>query len=167
VAAARLDMAYRPVDMKTHHQWCENLGRDPSRVYFAIRKIDEPAIIGYVQISGINGVHRSAEIGIRIGEEKNRGHGYGTEALRLAVDFCWDHLNLNRLRHNERAIRAYKAAGFRKEGLLRQAAFIGGEWVDVMVMGALRSARKRLRQPEIAASAAAREPLVAPGSVAA
>ena len=98
-----------------------------------------------MQINGINSVHRSAELGIRIGEEKNRGQGYGKEALRLAVDFCWNHLNLNRVqlvvfKHNDRAIGAYKAVGFRKEGLLRKAAFIGGGWVDVIVMAALRPA---------------------------
>ena len=147
-AAARLDFAYRPVDMMAHQQWWDSLGKDTSKVVFAIRKIDMPAIIGYVQIAGINSVHRSAEIGIRIGSEQNRGHGYGKEALRLAVDFCWNHLNLNRAQlvvfnHNHRAISAYKAAGFKKEGLLRKAAFIGGAWVDLVPMAMLRPATKR------------------------
>jgi [ribosomal protein S5]-alanine N-acetyltransferase len=104
-----------------------------------------------VQIAGINAVHRSAELGIRIGAEKNRGQGYGKEALALAVEFCWNHLNLNRLqllvfKHNQRAASAYKAAGFRKEGLLRKAAFIDGEWVDVILMAALRPSRSRQKK---------------------
>jgi RimJ/RimL family protein N-acetyltransferase len=152
VGAARLDLAYRPVDMMTHQQWWHGLGKDLTKVVFAVRKTTEPTIIGYVQITGINSVHRSAEIGIRIGEEKHRGQGYGKEALRLAVDFCWNHLNLNRVqlivfKHNERAVRAYKAVGFRKEGLLRKAAFIGGDWVDVILMAALRPAQRRERVP--------------------
>ena len=150
VAAARLDLAYRPVDMKTHLQWCENLGQDPTRVIFAIRQTGAPTIIGYVQIAAINSVHRSAEIGIRIGEESNRGQGFGQEALRLALDYCWDHLNLNRLqlvafKHNVRAIRAYAAVGFRREGRLRKAVFIDGEWVDLVVMGSLRPPRRTRR----------------------
>ncbi len=80
VAAARLDFAYRPVDVVAHQQWWDSLSKDQTRVVFAIRKATEPSIIGYIQINGINGVHRSAEIGIRIGEEKNRGQGYGKEA---------------------------------------------------------------------------------------
>jgi len=155
VAAARLDFAYRPVDMMAHQQWWDGLGKDATKVVFAIRKTADIALIGYVQITGINSVHRSAELGIRIGEEKNRGHGHGKEALRLAVDFCWNHLNLNRVqlivfKHNLRAIGAYKAAGFRKEGVLRKAAFIGGEWVDLAVMAALRPALARKRRPTIA-----------------
>jgi RimJ/RimL family protein N-acetyltransferase len=159
-AAARLDLAYRPVDMKTHLQWCENLGQDPSKVIFAIRQPGAPAIIGYVQISSISSVHRSAEIGIRIGEERNRGKGLGQEALRLALDYCWDHLNLNRVqlvafKHNVRAIRAYAAVGFRREGRLRKAVFIDGEWVDLVVMGILRPARRTRRTAAATAPRAA------------
>jgi RimJ/RimL family protein N-acetyltransferase len=151
VAAARLDFAYRPVDMMAHQLWWDSLGKDATKVVFAIRKTTEPFIIGYVQVNGINSVHRSAELGIRIGEEKNRGQGYGKEALRLAVEFCWNHLNLNRVqlivfKHNERAIGAYKAVGFRKEGVLKKAAFIGGSWVDLVLMAALRPAPMRQRK---------------------
>lgn len=159
VAAARLDLAYRPVDMMAHQQWWQALGKDPSKVVFAIRKTSEPALIGFVQIAAMNSVHRSAEMGIRIGEEKNRGQGYGTEALRLALDFCWNHLNLNRVqltvfKHNLRAIAAYRTAGFRKEGRMRKAAFIGGEWVDLIMMAALRPAQKAARRPARLAAAA-------------
>lgn len=158
VAAARLDLAYRPVDMMAHQQWWQGLGKDQSKVAFAIRKTSEPVIIGFVQITAINSVHRSAEMGIRIGEEKNRGQGYGTEALRLALGFCWNHLNLNRVqltvfKHNGRAIAAYKAAGFRKEGRLRRAAYIGGDWVDLILMAALRPAHKGARRSSRPAAA--------------
>lgn len=151
VAAARLDFAYRPVDLMTHQQWWDSLGKDPSKVVFAIRKTTDPAIIGYVQISAINSVHRSAELGIRIGAEQNRGQGFGREALGLALDFCWNHLNLNRVqlvvfKHNLRAIAAYAAAGFKKEGRLRKAAFIDGGWVDLILMAALRPSPQYHRQ---------------------
>ena len=38
---------------------------------------------------------------------------------------------------NERAIASYRRAGFEPEGVMRQAAFSGGAWVDVMMMAAL------------------------------
>jgi ribosomal-protein-alanine N-acetyltransferase len=148
VAAARLDFAYRPVDLISHRQWCENIGKDPTKIVFAIRKIQEPAIIGYVQIMNINSVHGSADLGIRIGEERFRGQGFGKDALGLALNFCWNHLNLNRIqltvfKHNQRALNAYKALGFKKEGVLRKAAFIDGERIDLIVMAALRPAQKK------------------------
>jgi RimJ/RimL family protein N-acetyltransferase len=175
VAAARLDLAYRPVDMMAHQQWWQGLGKDQSKVVFAIRKLSEPLLIGFVQIAGMNSVHRSAEIGIRIGEEKNRGQGFGAEALRLAVEFCWNHLNLNRVqltvfKYNLRAISAYQAAGFRKEGRMRRAAFIGGEWVDLILMAALRPAQKvkrRRSRPAAAAAAPVRDLRSVPDTAAA
>jgi RimJ/RimL family protein N-acetyltransferase len=152
VAAARLDITYRPVDLIAHKQWCESIGSDPSKVVFAIRAINEAPIVGYVQILNINGVHRSADLGIRIGTEKNRGRGFGKDALNLALAYCWKNLNLNRVqlivfKHNERAIRAYQAIGFRREGLLRKAAFIDGECIDLIVMASLRprAARRKTR----------------------
>jgi RimJ/RimL family protein N-acetyltransferase len=166
VASARLDFTYRPVDMKSHMQWCESLGQDPSRVAFAIRQTGAQGIIGYVQISAINGVHRSADVGIRIGEEQHRGQGFGQEALRLALDYAWNHLNLNRLQliafhHNARAIGAYAAVGFRREGRLRKAAFIDGEWIDLVVMGALRPGRKAQTKSQIKSQTAREAPQAA------
>jgi len=150
VDAVRLDTAYRPIDYVQHTQWCEQLGKDPTLVVFAIRKLNDPAIIGYVKLSNIHAVHRCAELGIRVGVEANRGKGYGKEAIALAVSFCWNHLNLNRVQlivfgHNARAARVYAACGFEQEGLLRRAAFVSGEWIDLAVMAALRPAQEPYR----------------------
>jgi [ribosomal protein S5]-alanine N-acetyltransferase len=148
IVAARFDGAFRPVNLIDVVRQFENAGKDSSRVMFAIRRRNETAIIGYLFIQNISAVHRSADIGIRIGEEKNRGHGYGKEALMMALDYCWRHLNLNRVgltvfRNNTRAIGVYKAAGFRIEGRLKKFFFIDGAWVDVLLMAAFRPSRKR------------------------
>jgi len=148
VAAARFDGTFRPANLTDVVHQCESAGKDPSRVMFAIRKRTETAIIGYLHIQNISSVHRSADIGIRIGEEKNRGRGYGKEALAMALDYCWRHLNLNRVglivfRNNQRALSAYKAAGFRVEGRLKKFFFIDGTWVDVLLMAAFRPSRKK------------------------
>ncbi|HLN25102.1 MAG TPA: GNAT family protein [Patescibacteria group bacterium] len=146
VEASRLNASYRPVDWVSHRAWCDSVGQDPSRVVFAIRRHNDPKIVGYVEIIHINPTHRSAQLGIRIGAAADRGQGLGKEALRIALHYSWNHLNLNRvslttLRHNERAIRAFTAAGFRREGTLRRAEFIDGAWVDLVMMAALRPSR--------------------------
>jgi hypothetical protein len=48
--------------------------------------------------------------------------------------------------HNKRAIRPYQALGFKKEGLLKQAAFIDGERIDLVLMAALRPPQLRHRR---------------------
>lgn len=139
----RLNAPYRPVDWTSHNAWWEGLGTASSRVTFAIREQVDSKIIGTVQLTDIHAVHRSAELIIRIGEEANRGKGFGTEAVRLAVAFAFDDLNLVRVwlrvfSNNRRAIKAYQNAGMSPEGTLKKAAYINGEWLDVAVLAVIR-----------------------------
>jgi len=166
VDAIRLDTSYRPIDFMQHKQYCENVGKDTSMVMFAIRKLNDPAIIGYVKLTNIHAVHRCADFGIRIGTEAHRNQGCGKEATALALSFCWNHLNLNRVQlivfgHNARAMRVYAAAGFEREGLLRRAAFVNGEWIDLVVMAALRPAQEAYRTEDMGVGASTGAPAVA------
>lgn len=146
VDAARLDLAYRPTDWLAFKNWLDELPRTNTQVVFAIRKLLEPQIIGFVIFKNIQPVHRSADLGIRIGSDAERGKGYGGQALKLALNYAWNHLNLHRVSltvfaHNARAIASYRAAGFREEGRLKDAAYIDGEWVDVIPMAILKPKR--------------------------
>jgi RimJ/RimL family protein N-acetyltransferase len=103
-------------------------------------------------------IHRSTSLGIRIGRELDRGLGYGKKALGLALNFCWNHLNLNRvqltvLKPNQRAVKAYVAVGFKKEGIMRKAAYIDGERIDLVLMAALRPSRSRPAKQNASAQA--------------
>ena len=143
VDAARLDLAYRPTDWLAFKAWLDELGRTNAQMVFAIRKLFEPQIIGFIIFKNIHPVHRASEIGVRIGNESERGKGYGTRALSLALRYAWNHLNLNRVSltvfaHNARAIASYRTCGFVEEGRFSNAAYIDGEWVDVIPMAALR-----------------------------
>jgi len=144
--AARLNEPYRPPTWRNQEELWFNVGRDPTRVFFAIRKIGSEQIIGYVQIINIDAVHHSATLGMRIGEAAERGKGYGRDALRLAIDYCWKHLNLSRIQlgvygTNERAMRLYESFGFEIEGRLRKSLFIDGQWIDFVLMGLLHPRR--------------------------
>jgi RimJ/RimL family protein N-acetyltransferase len=143
IDAANLDLAFRPIDWTAFQAWLADVGRNHTRVMFAIRKVSHPQILGYLALTNIHAVHRSAELGIRIGAAVDRGKGYGQAAVALALKYAWQNLNLHRVQltvfaHNVRAIGSYRAAGFEEEGRLTHAAFIDGQWVDVVIMGALR-----------------------------
>ncbi|MDE1950607.1 MAG: GNAT family N-acetyltransferase [Burkholderiales bacterium] len=145
--AARLNEAYRPPVWKGQEDLWFNRAQDPTRVFFALRRREEAGLVGYVQIWNIDAVHRSATIGLRVGEAAERGKGYGGEALRLALDFCWNHLNLSRIAlnvfaDNAAAIRLYTAQGFETEGVCRRAQFIDGRWVDLVLMARLHPSRE-------------------------
>lgn len=134
---------YKPVSERHHQAWFEAIQQRNDVVIFGIRLLEEGKLIGSCQLHSINYVHRSAELQIRLGDTEQRGRGYGTEAVRLLMDFAFKDLNLQRvhlhvLSTNVVAIRVYEKVGFMREGLLRRAAYIDGQYADVVVMGILR-----------------------------
>jgi RimJ/RimL family protein N-acetyltransferase len=97
--------------------------------------------IGICSLDAIDSRSRTATLGIWIGRD-HWDHGYGTDATRVVCSFGFRHLNLQRIEllvfePNERGRRVYERVGFRHEGTLRRAHFVGGRHVDVLVMGLL------------------------------
>jgi diamine N-acetyltransferase len=140
--AALTDTSFRPVDCLNFNDWLNQNIRQAAQVLFTIRRLQPAHAIGFLQFKNFNPAFRSAEIGLRIGEEADRGKGFGGRALALARDYGWDNLNLRRIMltafaDNKRAIAAYARAGFREEGVMQSAAFAGGAWHDVVMMAAL------------------------------
>lgn len=149
IEAASMNEHYRPAVWRNQDEFWMNIGNDSSKIYFAIRKRQDVAIIGYVQIWSIDPVHRSAILGIRIGNADNRGKGFGSDALSLSINYCWKHLNISRIslmvfENNERAIKLYQAHGFEIEGALRKAVYINGQWLDVILMGLILPSRSNI-----------------------
>lgn len=143
VSAAASDMTYRPIDCLAFKGWLEEQARQ--QLLFSVRTIQPPRLIGFVVFKNMQPAARAAEIGVRIGVEADRGRGWGTRATRLALRYAWGTLNLHRVSltafaDNPRAIAAYRRAGFREEGVMREAAFTEGTWRDVVVMAAINPA---------------------------
>ena len=134
---------YQPVHHANHREWFDSVRHRSDVAIFAIRTVDGHRLIGYCQLHSIDPVHRSAELQMRIGDPTARGKGYGPEAMRLLMRHGFDDLNLWRIygsafANNARALNADKKAGFRVEGRLRDAAYIDGKFVDLVVMSILR-----------------------------
>ncbi len=109
---------------------------------FAIVNIENDELIGNCGIMNINHINRSAEVGIFIGDENKRSNGYGTESLRLLLDYGFNYLNLNNIHlgvkaFNERAIACYKKVGFKEYGRRREAYFLNGKYYDHVFMDIL------------------------------
>ena len=72
-----------------------------------------------------------------------RGEGVGRTALRLIVDRAFvahdaHRVWLDTFTGNERAQRAYEAAGFVREGVLREALLKNGRFESLVVLSVLR-----------------------------
>jgi methionyl-tRNA formyltransferase/RimJ/RimL family protein N-acetyltransferase len=137
---------FYPVSEVDHSAWMESmLTKRMDLVIFVIEELAEGHVIGTCQLFNINWQQRSAELQIRIGNETYQNKGFGTEGVMLLCEFGFTDLNLHRIylnvfANNTRAIKAYEKCGFMREGLLKEAAYIDGVWIDVVVMAKLEAA---------------------------
>jgi len=134
---------YSSVHYRNHTEWFDAIRRRADLAFFGIRTAADDRLVGSCQLHSIHPVHRSAELQIRIGEEADRGRGYGKEALGMLLRHGFFDRNLHRIQlhvfaDNVAAVRLYSSAGFREEGRLRDAAFIDGSFKAALIMGLLR-----------------------------
>jgi diamine N-acetyltransferase len=137
----------RPLNQIVERAFLEDLSKkaaDPAAdVIMAIVIKEDDGHIGNTGLHRINVIDRSAEFGIAIGEKDFWRKGWGTETARLMVQYGFSTLNLNRIYlrvhdNNPRGLGAYEKAGFRQEGILRQALFRDGQYHEVILMSLLR-----------------------------
>lgn len=96
-------------------------------------------LVGTIELEHIDWRGGRAELSICIGEKDCWGRGYGTDAVRMFVDFAFGRLNLTHIylrvyRGNGRAIRCYQKCGFRMEGRLRMGGHRDGEEGDDLIL---------------------------------
>ncbi|MEP7191056.1 MAG: GNAT family protein, partial [Roseiflexaceae bacterium] len=108
-----------------------------------VRLLDGDELLGIVELDSILWPHRHTWVSIAIGEATNQGHGYGAEALGLALQFAFQELNLHRVQltvfsYNQRAIALYEKLGFQREGIFREHLERDGTRFDMYLYGILR-----------------------------
>jgi diamine N-acetyltransferase len=99
-------------------------------------------LFGRTGLGDIDYRDRRANFGLEIGEADYRGRGYGTETIRLMLDYAFTALGLHNValetwEYNRAGQRAYTKAGFREIGRRRQAKFMAGKLWDIVYMDCL------------------------------
>ncbi len=111
------------------------MDKDPnSGRCFAIEK--EDTTIGMICYNRIDRDNRSVEFDMLIGDKQYWSKGLGSDALQAFVRYLFSSFPLNRIwlgthSYNQRALRAYEKVGFKREGILRESAYIDGKYVDI------------------------------------
>lgn len=118
-------------------------GRTPNDYYFHLRTLEGDHLIGFVALFNIKWPSQHAEIAIGIGEPEYRGKGYGSDALRVLLNYAFNELNLYRVEldvmaYNAAAIQAYERVGFVREGVKRALVQRNGQRHDVACYAILR-----------------------------
>jgi RimJ/RimL family protein N-acetyltransferase len=130
------------VSSKSDLNW---LYEPPKKMHrFAIVLLDNVVLIGSISLHNIYHLNRNAYIAIFIGDEEHRSKGYGTEAIRLILNYGFKTMNLHSINLTEYAdnyggIKCYEKAGFREVGRLPEVFFINRKYVDKIYMSILES----------------------------
>ena len=120
-------------------------GPDPKLMAFKMVDTAGQAMVGYLELAGIDRVNRAATLArVLVGPKELRGKGIGTQAVRAALRIAFGQLGLHRVGlgvfdFNRGAIACYERAGFRHEGVLRDARRVGEEYWSLCMMGILES----------------------------
>ena len=123
----------------------------PTSLGYRIVRVYDVEVIGLIHAI-IDWRNMLAHIGqIIVGDPALRGLGIGTDSLKRFLRVCFDDLGLHRAQlfveeDNTGAIACYRKAGFRVEGLMREATKVGPDYVSWHSMSILedewRSAQK-------------------------
>ncbi|MCP4247465.1 MAG: GNAT family N-acetyltransferase, partial [bacterium] len=144
---------FRPINEQREREFIEKLYKSPDELALGIVVREGDVLVGVTGFRGLGGPDRSATFGITLGDREYQGRGFGTEATRLTVRYGFEELNLNRIgltvhAGNERGIRAYRRAGFVREGRLRQTLYRNGRYHDELCYSILRREWERSSDTE-------------------
>lgn len=108
--------------------------------------------IGNICLTSINLINRTAEIGIIIGENI-RGKGIGNRVLKVVVKHGFDKLNLQRIWLGTSSLnigmqKAAEKIGFKQEGILKNALYTNGRYVDDYIYGLIKYRFDRFQSKE-------------------
>jgi RimJ/RimL family protein N-acetyltransferase len=118
------------------------LGNPSGDHNYSIIDMEKDELIGNCGLMEVDNLNRTAEIGIFIGNKNYWNKGYGTEALKLLLDYGFKALNLHNVllrvfSFNKRAIKCYEKAGFKIIGKRREALYRNMERHDIVFMDLL------------------------------
>ena len=157
---------YNPLDKETARlTGCKEYFSKDEVISFFLKSIEETdryhflfispdnRIIGETVINEIDNQTKSANFRIGIFQSSEQEKGIGTWALETTRDFAFETLKLHRLSldvfsFNTRAEKCYLKAGFKREGVLRDAILNGNEYADDILMSILENEWLELKTKE-------------------
>ncbi len=127
----------------SHLQWKHTMVDTGKVDQFIICRKENDEDVGSVYIRDIDMLNQKGEYGIFLAPSAPKGKGIGTETAKLAIQYAFEMRKLHRLflrvyAENERAIRSYEKAGFKKEAFLVDDVFVNGEYRNIILMAAVQ-----------------------------
>lgn len=129
-----------PLNMDGQSEWIKSIQSSKNK-YFIIRSSGER--VGIVRLNNIDMINRCACIGVDVHPSYQR-KGIAKGTYHIMMEYCFNSLNLNRLYlyvldENVKAISLYEGLNFKKEGVLREAIYRNGKYMNYYLYGILRN----------------------------
>ena len=127
---------------KKHLDWLTKLHREEIGLRWIITLKDEDTCIGDVGFYDWEKKHSRAEIGYILGKQY-WGKGIMTEAIKAALDYGFNEMNLNRIQalidpRNNASKRVAEKHGFHYEGTFRDYEYEYGDFIDLNMYSVLK-----------------------------
>lgn len=127
-----------PMTPEEARQWLDRVREHP-RAWIVEH---DHRLLGHVRLDNLDAHDARASLAIGFADKARLGQGLGRQAIALVLDYVFDELHLHRVgvrvvAYNTRAIRCYAACGFIEEGREREAALVGMQRHDDVLMGIL------------------------------
>jgi [ribosomal protein S5]-alanine N-acetyltransferase len=134
-----LESRWNKHTMKGIREYVSRINSSGNNYLFGIFLKDTREHIGNIKVGNINGIHRFGDVGLLIGDRKSWGKGYGTEAIKLATDFAFNKLKLNKLiagiyADNIASYKAFIKSGYKEAGRLKNHRWYCRRFVDEIVV---------------------------------
>jgi RimJ/RimL family protein N-acetyltransferase len=126
---------------EAEEEWYTKVTTNPDEQVLAITELKSGKHIGNVGIK-IDRHNDRGLLGIMIGEKNYWNKGFGSEALTLMLDYCFNVLSLHSVHltvyaFNKRALHVYEKAGFKMAGTERQSRLLAGKYQDTHLLDIL------------------------------
>ena len=134
----RLDYI-RPVSFPEVREYCEMVMRSKNDIYLAIHLKDGDGFIGTMRIK-VDWYLRTADVGIMIGNKTCWNKGVGGDSVKCVGRYLFNVLGMRKLTAglmeiNHGMKKVFENAGFKVEGIFRNADRFEGRYVNHIYMG--------------------------------
>jgi len=120
------------------------------KLAFLVLRLRDEKPIGICCLRNIDRLNRNAEVLLGIGEPDMRLAGYGLDLLIVLLDLAYYELGLEKtymkiLENQPYGLQNALKFGYKAEGHLRRHAFVDGQFVNMFILGMLKSDYEKIK----------------------